>query len=430
MDAHTPAPALAVERRTGGSAALAEQLLNSVLFITVLASAIAFIEPSPHDALMFVLLLTCVTARVRFDRKLIPLLILTVLWLVGGAMSLTQVGDDAKAIQYFGTSVYLGIAAVMFACLFSDGNPVRLSILRRAYILAALYATLAGYIGFFHLLPHSDIFLAYSEDGGVGRVSATFKDPNVYGPFLIYPLLLLMIGFLTRGVTLLGLVMIAFLLGGLFLSFSRGAWFHFGLSAVVAIATLYVASPNPRMRTRIIIFSVAGAFAVALLLIALTSIGSVHDLLLVRAKAIQPYDVGSGGRFSLQELAIGAILDHPNGMGPDQFGIIFGGQQHNVYMECFLVYGWLGGATYLAIVALTFMIGLRNMLMPTPWQGFLIAAYAAFVGEAAESLIIDSDHWRHFFLIVGLVWGLSVATINWRRRQAFGIAAEAAMLPP
>jgi O-antigen ligase/polysaccharide polymerase Wzy-like membrane protein len=429
MDARSPALALPLERHNAGSAALAERLLNFVLFITVLTSAIAFIEPSPHDALMFVLLSTCVTARVRFDRKLIPLLVLMILWLVGGAMSLTQVGDDAKAIQYFGTSVYLGIAVVMFACLFSDGNPVRLSILRRAYILAALYATLAGYIGFFHLLPHSDIFLAYSEDGGVvGRVSATFKDPNVYGPFLIYPLLLLVIGFLTRGVTLLGLVTIAFLLGGLFLSFSRGAWFHFGLSAVIAIATLYVASPNPRMRTRIVIFSVAGAFAVALLLIALTSIDSVHELLLVRAKAIQPYDVGSNGRFSLQELAIGAILDHPNGMGPDQFGIVFGGQQHNVYMECFLVYGWLGGATYLAIVALTFMIGLRNMLMPTPWQGYLIAAYAAFVGEAAESFIIDSDHWRHFFLIVGLVWGLSVATINWRRRQAFGIGAGAATL--
>jgi hypothetical protein len=421
MNAGNPATAAVFAQHRGSSAALAERLLNIVLFVTVLTSAIAFIEPSPHDALIFVLLLTCVMARVRLDRKLTPLLILTILWLVGGAMSLTQVGDNAKAIQYFGTSVYLGIAAVMFAALFSEGDMVRLSIMRRAYILAALYATFLGYIGFFHLLPFSDLFM-FNE-----RVSATFKDPNVYGPFLIYPMLLIMIWLLTRGITLAGLAMLAFLAGGLFLSFSRGAWFHFGLSAIIAIAALYAASPNPRMRARVIVFSVAAAIGIALLLIALTSISSVHDMLLERAKAVQPYDVGPGGRFGLQELALSVILDHPNGMGPDQFGIVYGGQQHNVYMQCFLVYGWLGGATYLAIVVLTLLIGVRSMLLPTPWQAYLIAAYAAFVGEAAESMIIDSDHWRHFFLIVGLVWGLSVASINWRRRLASEFNAGTAM---
>jgi hypothetical protein len=419
MGAGNPATIFAVDANRGGAAVLAEQFLNVVLFITVATSALVFIEPSPHDALIFVLLSCCVAARVRFDRKLVPLLFFLVLWLLGGAMSLTNVADDAKAIQYFGTSVYLGIAAVMFACLFSDGNLMRLSILRRAYIFAALYATLAGYIGFFHLLPHSDIFLLYN------RLSGTFKDPNVYGPFLIYPMLLLMIGFLTRGITIHGLAIMGFLLGGLLLCFSRGAWFHFGLSALIAIAVLYVASPDRRMRGRIVALSVVSVLGILLLLIALTSIESVHNVLLIRAKPVQPYDVGAGGRFGLQELALGAILDHPNGMGPAQFGIVYGGQQHNVYMQCFLVYGWLGGATYLTIVASTFMIGFRNMLMPTPWQGFLIAAYAAFVGEAVESMIIDTDHWRHYFLIVGLVWGLSVATINWRRRQTWPADAGA-----
>jgi O-antigen ligase len=408
--------------RRGGSTALAGRILNFVLFITVLTSALAFIEPSPHDGLIFVLLLACAMARVKFDRKLVPLLLLLVLWLMGGAMSLLNVSDDAKAVQYFGTSVYLGIATIMFACLFSDGNLVRLSILRRGYILAALYATFAGYVGFFHLIPHYDIFLLYN------RLSGTFKDPNVYGPFLIYPLLLLLMGFLTRRITLVGLTIVAFLLGGLLLSFSRGAWFHFVLSATLAIATLYVASPDRRMRSRIVVLGAAAALGIALLLVAMMSIETIHNIFLIRAKAVQPYDVGAGGRFGLQEIAIGAILDHPNGMGPAQFGIIYGGQQHNVYMQCFLVYGWLGGASYLAMVALTLMIGFRNMLMQTPWQTYLIAAYAAFIGEVVESMIIDSDHWRHYFLIVGLVWGLSIATINWRRRQGWRDVPGAAIM--
>jgi hypothetical protein len=87
----------------------------------------------------------------RFDRKIAPLLVLLTIWLVGGCLSLIQVGDQQQDIQYVGTSLYLGLAAIMFACLFCDGNLVRLIILRRAYVIAALIATAAGYIGFFHL---------------------------------------------------------------------------------------------------------------------------------------------------------------------------------------------------------------------------------------------------------------------------------------
>ena len=49
--------------------ALSRRLLHFVLFITVLTSSLAFIEPSPHDGLMLVLLVMCVAARVPFDRS-------------------------------------------------------------------------------------------------------------------------------------------------------------------------------------------------------------------------------------------------------------------------------------------------------------------------------------------------------------------------
>ena len=420
MDARNPALALATMDDAGPYSALAQRLLNLVLFVTVLTSSIAFIEPAPHDGLMIVLLVTCVGASVGFDRKLIPLLLLIVLWLVGGLMSLVQVGDQTKAIQYAGTSIYLGIAAVMFACLFCDGNLVRLAILRRSYILAALIATAAGYIGFFHLVPGAGIFL--DND----RVSATFKDPNVYGPFLIFPIVWLLVSLLVRGIRLLDVAVLMILLGGLLLSFSRGAWTHFVISTAIGIAIVLAVTPDPRMRARIVVLGLLGATVVALLLAALASIGSVHDMIIDRAKAIQPYDVGPGGRFWLQQLALGAILDNPNGLGPFEFDRIFGLQQHNVYMQGFLVYGWLGGAAYLALVAITLLLGLLTVSVPTPWQYYLITAYAVFAGEACEGLIVDTDHWRHFFLVLGMVWGLAVATINFRRRQAWAPEVDAA----
>jgi hypothetical protein len=387
------------------------RLLNGILFVTLALSAIAFIEPSPHDVMMIVLLGACVAARVPFDRKLVPLLVLLIVWLIGGLLSLTQVPDQRNTLQYDGTSIYLALAAILFACLFCDGDAARLKILRRGYLLAALIAAAAGYAGFFHLVPHYQIFLDNF------RVSATFKDPNVFGPFLIFPLLLLMIGLMTRGLRIGGLILAMALLGGLFLSFSRGAWIHFVVSALVAVVLLFAVTREPRLRTRMVLLGLGATLAAALVLAALISIGSVHDLFLERAKAIQPYDIGPGGRFWEQRLALGQILEHPNGMGPFEFSRIFGTQQHDVYMQGFLVYGWLGGAAYATLVLVTLVIGIRSAIVATPWQPYLIAAYAAFVGEAFEGFIVDTDHWRHFFLLLGLIWGLTAATINATRRR-------------
>jgi O-antigen ligase len=410
--------ALTAEEGARSSAALADRLLNCVLFVTILASSFVFVEPSPHDALVFVLLLACITAHIRFDRKLVPLLLLLIVYMIGGSMSLIQVGNEEKDIQYIGTSLYLCIATLTFAFVFSDGNLVRLAILRRAYLLAALMATAAGYIGYFHLLPGADVFLDVTDTGGTifARVSATFKDPNVFGPFLVFPLLMLIIGFLTRGVRLLSVIVTAVLLGGLFLSFSRGAWIHFLVSAAVCVILLFASTRVPAERTRMIVLVAAAAIAMALFLIAMLSVDSIRDMFIDRAKLFQPYDVGPGGRFTLQRLAVGMVLAHPNGLGPFEFARIFGTQQHNQYLQAFLVYGWLGGAAYLALVVITLVVGLRYAQIAAPWQHYLIAAYAVFVGEVGEGTIVDTDHWRHFFLMLGMIWGLTVATINYHRR--------------
>jgi hypothetical protein len=414
LSARALATAYAGHENGAATAALSQRLLNIVLFVAVLTSSIAFIEPSPHDGLMIILFATCVAARVRFDRKIVPLTLLLAIWLIGALFAVIPVLDQKQTVQYVATSTYLVIAAIMYACLFCDGDPVRLIILRRAYIVAALIATVAGYVGFFHLLPGSDIFLAND------RVSATFKDPNVYGPFLIYPLLLLLIDFMIRGLRVMSFTVMIFLFGGLLLSFSRGAWAHFAFSAVVAVALLLAAAPEPRLRQRIVLFSMAALIGMVLFVVVLISIPSVHDMFLERAKAIQPYDIGPGGRFWEQRLALGVILEHPNGLGPFEFFRVYGTQQHDVYMQAFLVYGWIGGAAYFALVLVTLGIGLRAALVPAPWQVYLIAAYAAFAGEAMEGFIVDTDHWRHFFLILGLVWGLTAASINLRRGYQAG----------
>jgi hypothetical protein len=158
----------------------------------------------------------------------------------------------------------------------------------------------------------------------------------------------------------------------------------------------------------------------------LLSIPSVNELFVNRANAINPYDVGQGGRFQLQELALGVLLDLPNGMGPFEFARAFGLQQHNVYLQAFLVYGWVGGISYILMLLVTLLIGLRSAMIATPWQIWSITAFAALVGEVGEGMVIDTDHWRHFFLILGMVWGLAAATRHFTQQRRFGGTAEMA----
>ena len=57
-------------------------------------------------------------------------------------------------------------------------------------------------------------------------------------------------------------------------------------------------------------------------------------------------------------------------------------------------------------------------------QPTYIAAYAAFVGEVGESYIIDVQHWRHYYLIMGMVWGLVIAGRAWGRDEARAVATR------
>ncbi|HEY2758934.1 MAG TPA: O-antigen ligase family protein [Pseudolabrys sp.] len=389
---------------------LRERILLVVLFITVAASSVAFIEPSPHDGLMGVLALACVIAGVRFERTLALLVLLLVVWNVSGLMSLLRVVQYEKTIQYAATSVYLGVAAILFACLFANNTMPRLTTMRIAYVVTAAAGALCGIAGYFHVFPGSDVFAPS------GRALGAFKDPNVYGPFLIWPALFLLQRILARRIGFVDLVTLGIILFGLLLSFSRGAWFHFTVSALVTIVLTFLTAPSTRGRMRVLTLTVLAVAALAALIVFLLSFSSIGRMFQERAQLIQSYDVGQGGRFRLQEIAVGSVLDFPDGMGPFEFARVNGLQQHNVYLQAFLVYGWAGAMAYFTLLLSTVFVGLRTVFTRTPWQPYIITALATFIGEIAEGFVIDTDHWRHFFLLLGMVWGLAAATFKQGRQ--------------
>ncbi len=399
------------------AASLRERLLLIILFITVLASSVAFIEPSPHDVLMGVLAIASLIAGVRLERALVVPFLLLLIWNFAGMLALINVPGEEKTIQYTATSVYLAIAGLLFAGLFAQNTMARLNTMRIAYVATAVVATFVGAAGYFNLFGTGPVFAP------LGRALGAFKDPNVFGPFLIWPALFLLYRMIGRGVRFGDVILAGILLFGLLLSFSRGAWFHFAVSCVVMVALAFVTAPNARSRLRVLAVSASALVVLSLLFLFLLSFNAIQDMFEERARLIQSYDVGQGGRFLLQELALTAVLNFPYGMGPFEFARVHGLQQHNMYLQAFLVYGWLGAMAYLLLLLSTLVIGLRNALVRTPWQPYLITAAATFAGEMAEGVVIDTDHWRHFYLLLGMIWGLAAATLRQTRARPMRTSA-------
>jgi hypothetical protein len=61
------------------------------------------------------------------------------------------------------------------------------------------------------------------------------------------------------------------------------------------------------------------------------------------------------------------------------------------------------------MVGLTLVLGFRHAMRATAWRPLFIIAYAAFAATAFEGWIVDSDHWRSFYTLMAIIWGLMSA---------------------
>jgi O-antigen ligase len=150
-------------------------------------------------------------------------------------------------------------------------------------------------------------------------------------------------------------------------------------------------------------------FAAGLVTVALSS-DYMSEMLQERSSLTMAYDTGSQGRFGGQEKAIDLIVGNPLGIGAQEFTTRHHPEEvHNVYLSLLLDAGWFGGGVYWVLVALTLALGFRHALKATPTRPLFLVAYAGFVAVALEGAIVDTDHWRHFYLLMAIVWGLMSA---------------------
>jgi len=384
-----------------------ESLRGLAIWLMAFAGGFVFIEPGPYEFIGVTVIVLFVMTGLPMRPPLMPLLLILIVLNLGYDIAVVQVVDDPKAVIWVYISAFMAVTAIFFAAIMGANTMARLDLLLRGYVAAGVVASLAGIVAYVHLFGGiTDEFLLY------GRARGTFNDPNVLGAFLVLPVLALFQRILTGkpsevfrcGVPLL------LMLVGLFLSFSRGAWGQLVLSALVLMAVGFATSHSTRARARILLVAIAGGLAAIALIGLLLSIPQVADLFSERATLDQSYDLGYFGRFGRYVLGAQLGLEKPLGIGPLQFWRFFGEDPHNSYLNSFMSGGWLSGFAYLTLTTATLVAATRFLRADTPWRSSYQVLYAGFVGVAAESALIDIEHWRHYYLILGALWGLMAAS--------------------
>lgn len=401
------APAAAV----GGPRVAVESLRLGLLWLMGFAGAFVFIEPSPYEIVgviaIFLFALTGLTLRA----ELTPLALLLIFMNIGYATAVLPVSDERKPVIWVLISIYLAGTAIFYAAILGTNTKDRVDALMRGYMAGAMIAALVAIAAYFRLFGAvSETLLLYS------RARGTFNDPNVLGAFLVLPGMLIFHRILAGRQVIRSSLMLLVMLAALLLTFSRGAWGQFAFATVLMMVLTFLTTKSINERVRIVLVAIIGVMAVAAFVAALLSIDRVADLFKERAMLEQSYDTGHFGRFGRYMLGVDLALQRPFGIGPLQFAKYFPEDPHNSYLNAFMSGGWLTGVAYPTLILATATMGLRFIFVPTPWQATYHAVYTTFLGTAFESAIIDSDHWRHYYLLIGVMWGLMAASRSFARR--------------
>jgi hypothetical protein len=400
LNAHAPLLSMALVQR-------------AALWLMIASGFVVSIEPAPYEMLFVLTLAVFFAGGMRVSIVFAPLIVFLSVYNIGGFLSVMPIIYDSKARMFVIISVYMAVTTIFFAMAVLR-DPMRiLAVMRNAWVFAGLIASINGMIGYFNVFGLGEAWAPIS------RAQGMFKDPNVLSTFLIMPFI-----FLVQDIVVLRcrwswlkfpvLVVIA---AGLFLAFSRGAWINAIAATGLMIGLSFVLTPSLALRGRIILYAITGVIVFGILLSIALSIPAVREIFLIRFSLKQEYDVGETGRFARQFKSLFELVALPNGYGPLQFGLKWGEDPHNVFLNAFASYGWLGGFSYLLLIVSTIMGMWQSVFSKTPWQHHSIAVNCVMLTTILQGVQIDTDHWRHFYTLLGLSWGLYAATLGWQASQ-------------
>jgi O-antigen ligase len=389
-----------------GTLALALGRFDAAVALGVLLLAVVRIEPAPPDLVFAVVIaVALVTARLHVERVPLSVTLLVSAFLAVNLLAATAAADGGRAVMFFSITFYLGVFAIWLAAYVCTVRRARLVLL--AYIVAASISAAVACLALVVPFPGADLFVSGP------RAQGLFKDPNVFGPFLVPAVLLLMeetvAPRLLRFRPTAKLALLSLMTVGVVFSFSRAAWLNLALGLVVLLAIFALRRGSAR---RVLALVVASLVAGAALIGVLEATGSTAFL--SQRAALQDYDAQ---RFGAQASGIELAEEHPFGLGPGQFERVSELSAHSTYVRAIAEEGIPGAALLLGLVLLTLGFAARNVAAGVDTYGIGSAGLmAAWCGLLANSFFVDTLHWRHLWLVAALIWAGTALRVGYPGR--------------
>jgi len=389
---HPPAP-VAVAGVVGAAAVLALAAARYELTIALgfLLLGVVRVEPAPTDALLAAVIAVAVAGG-ALDLKRVPrtMLALLVVLLVLNLLSLAAAEDLGQSLRFLSITLYLAVLAVWLTSFLRTRR--RMQLVVGAYVAGAVASAVLA-------------LLALFAGDGIVRAQGLFKDPNVFGPFLVPAALILLEETIRPRLFSLPRVvsggLVAVLTLGVVFSYSRAGWLNL---AVALLAMLVVMSLRPGA-ARVAVATLALVCVVAAVAGTAVVVSGSTTFLQERAR-VQTYDTE---RFSAQRTGLRLAAEHPLGVGPGQFERDQPVSAHSIYVRVLAEQGVPGLVVLVALLAGTLVIAAGNAAAGRDAYGVGSAVLlGAWCGLLANSAFVDTLHWRHLWLVAALIWVAAV----------------------
>jgi hypothetical protein len=380
---------------------------NIVFYVSILAMNYTLMRPSPVDllyvlAFILTLALLTMTAKPSVTARFLVISILALSWLGASALAtLPHMSEDGVIFELISKTfaISIGITAAFVAMSWTKRH---FELFMMVYIVSAAFGSLLGSAGF--VLQHE--LLTWD-----GRAKGLIDDPNMYGTFLL-PGAMFCAYFFCHGkhrVLMMGALAVIML--GVLLCFSRIAVVATILCLLAYFIVHYRKQParifmvlGLLVVAGVIIFGIAGAVS-----------GEFMEKLLDRLTFAKSYDLGEQGRYARYFAVIPMSLENPLGLGLMQLDKIFPEPIHNIWLSSFVNYGWIGGFSWIALVAGTLIITIWNFRQ---FQCEIsVVLLISFIGVVMGATLHEGEHWRQMWLTMGLVWGLNHSHFAAQKRR-------------
>jgi O-antigen ligase len=360
----------------------------------VLLAAVRF-EPAPADVVFAVLIVVgAITSRFRLRRVIPGAVLLVGAYLALNLIAAVGAADPQRAVSFLAITFYVACFGLWLAAYVTSSAIARR--ITRCYVAAAVASALVSTLALLVPFPGHDVVTR------IGRAEGLFKDPNVFGPFLVPAALIVLEEILSprllKGRRATKAVLFFVLCLGVLFSYSRAAWLNLVVGLLVVLVIVSFRRGGGRSAAR----------ALAVVLVALISVAAVVafsgslSFLEQRAKVHQSYD---RGRFGAQSESITWGLQSPFGIGPGQFEKRAHIAAHSLYARSLAEEGVPGLLAILAVMFATLGWALRNAIRGHDTYGVGSAALlGAWLGILLNGAFVDTLHWRHLWFIAALIW--------------------------